>query len=569
MGAIILVSAVVAEPQLEISRLPDIGVSTAELAFEEISIEGQTRITANNGSFLIDGPTWATITAPLVDARLHNYTYVSGNVDGPPLFLKPSAGPNETHDETYEDVRITIQGTTKGLVQGWSASSGSFQLDLNSDPSTIIHASQTSTPLKSASGGYYHEAAEPTYGISHHGAQVDHHEIPFMTLGKADFHSMSAQGSLVVLIEEADVTVEHGDQQEEIRLRTEDWIKTDFPHGRVGAMRHLALSIPFGSLATSFDGTKAVFLTPDADLNVTGEMVFHQAGGRVAMGEVPEDINGERIEAIGNTTMLLSVEGDPDAIRQIGPLEWGSESPPKSKASVQSLDGQMTVDGRPLATIPLVGPPSLNDEATFLARLVGILLMAWAAIRWGTVFVAGMVARKPLANARRRSLFDLLRAQGLAHVRDLHRITGIPLGTLVYHLDVLRQAKLVRSIQTAGYRIYFVPSVSFCHDEMRRLVLLAEPTRRGICKALYGNEGMTHTDLAERLSLSHSQVAKQLKLLVGQRLVERKGSRNARFVLTDLTKRWLAADPAPVPDKTPICSSDESPESGPVHGHGT
>ena len=52
---------------------------------------------------------------------------------------------------------------------------------------------------------------------------------------------------------------------------------------------------------------------------------------------------------------------------------------------------------------------------------------------------------RALALETRRKLFDEIRAFPGIHFRELRRRTGLAIGSLQYHLDVLCKARLVRA----------------------------------------------------------------------------------------------------------------------------
>ena len=103
-----------------------------------------------------------------------------------------------------------------------------------------------------------------------------------------------------------------------------------------------------------------------------------------------------------------------------------------------------------------------------------------------------------LSVASRRSIYECVVQHAGAHLRDVARRSGMPLGTALYHLDRLEEAGLIVARRDGRYKRYFTAQgmgrrekevVSLLrHDVPRRIVytLLAggPATQRALCEAI-------------------------------------------------------------------------------------
>ena len=103
-----------------------------------------------------------------------------------------------------------------------------------------------------------------------------------------------------------------------------------------------------------------------------------------------------------------------------------------------------------------------------------------------------------LSVASRRSIYECVVQHAGAHLRDVARRSGMPLGTALYHLDRLEEAGLIVARRDGRYKRYFTAQgmgrrekevVSLLrHDVPRRIVyslLTAGPaTQRALCDAI-------------------------------------------------------------------------------------
>lgn len=138
--------------------------------------------------------------------------------------------------------------------------------------------------------------------------------------------------------------------------------------------------------------------------------------------------------------------------------------------------------------------------------------------------------------ARRRSIFACVRENPAAHLRDLARRSGMPLGTALYHLDRLERSGLVVSRRDGRYRRYFEEHAFGPADKQMLCALrLGVPFRIAI--ALLQTGSASQRELALRLGISLSTASTCMKELAIRGLVEREPVRpEGRYHLVDATR---------------------------------
>ena len=134
---------------------------------------------------------------------------------------------------------------------------------------------------------------------------------------------------------------------------------------------------------------------------------------------------------------------------------------------------------------------------------------------------------RALALETRRKLFDEIRAFPGIHFRELRRRTGLAIGSLQYHLDVLCKARLVRAEKKGKFMRYF-PLIGEPSKEVRdTLSLLHEKNVRKIVLFLANKKRATNKQLAKFLQLSPSTVSFHMQKLIASGIVtkQRRGKK--------------------------------------------
>jgi len=132
-----------------------------------------------------------------------------------------------------------------------------------------------------------------------------------------------------------------------------------------------------------------------------------------------------------------------------------------------------------------------------------------------------------LALESRRKIFDEIKAFPGIHFHELKRRTGLAVGSLQYHLDVLRNARLVHAEKRKKFVRYF-PIPNGPNQEVRdALSLLHEKNVRSIVIYLVDKKRATNKQLSKLLGLSPSTVSFHTKKLLECGLVvkQRRGKK--------------------------------------------
>lgn len=132
-----------------------------------------------------------------------------------------------------------------------------------------------------------------------------------------------------------------------------------------------------------------------------------------------------------------------------------------------------------------------------------------------------------LSVASRRLIFECVTAHPGAHLRDVARRCGLPLGTTLYHLDTLEDASFVHARRDGRYKRYFTASAMGRRDKDVISALRHETPRR-IVQALLHDEPRTQRELCEALGLSRSTLSFHAAALVAQGILERIEARPER-----------------------------------------
>jgi len=134
---------------------------------------------------------------------------------------------------------------------------------------------------------------------------------------------------------------------------------------------------------------------------------------------------------------------------------------------------------------------------------------------------------RALVLTTRKRLFDEIRAFPGIHFRELRRRTGLAIGSLQYHLDVLCKVRLIRAEKKGKFLRYFPLINEPNREEKETLSLLHEKNVRKIVLFLASKKRVTNKRLARFLHLSPSTVSFHMQKLLAANIVtkQRKGKR--------------------------------------------
>ncbi|MFQ5951597.1 MAG: winged helix-turn-helix transcriptional regulator [Candidatus Geothermarchaeales archaeon] len=122
------------------------------------------------------------------------------------------------------------------------------------------------------------------------------------------------------------------------------------------------------------------------------------------------------------------------------------------------------------------------------------------------------------------------------HLREIQRRTGIAIGSLMYHIEILRKSGAVVVENRRGKTRLFPTSIDA--GERDNLDLLRQATVRSTVLYLIGSPGAMHKDLVDHLNLAPSTVSWYLKRL------ERTGA--IRVEIEGRKRRYSVIDPVEI-----------------------
>lgn len=129
-----------------------------------------------------------------------------------------------------------------------------------------------------------------------------------------------------------------------------------------------------------------------------------------------------------------------------------------------------------------------------------------------------------LSVASRRSIYECVVQHAGAHLRDVARRSGMPLGTALYHLDRLEEAGLVVARRDGRYKRYFTAQ-GMGRREKEVVSLLRHDVPRRIVYALLSGGPATQRALCETIGVSRSTLSFHVNRLVVAGLVARTEAR--------------------------------------------
>lgn len=141
----------------------------------------------------------------------------------------------------------------------------------------------------------------------------------------------------------------------------------------------------------------------------------------------------------------------------------------------------------------------------------------------------------------RQRVLDCVHSNQGAHLREISRRSGIPLGTVLYHLGRLEDARFVVSRRDGRYKRYFAGH-ALDMTEKETLSALRRDVPRRIAVALRSARAATQRELCELVGVSRSTISQHVNQLIARGVVQcQKARPESRYVLADeaLTSRLL------------------------------
>jgi len=132
----------------------------------------------------------------------------------------------------------------------------------------------------------------------------------------------------------------------------------------------------------------------------------------------------------------------------------------------------------------------------------------------------------------RKQIYNLINSNPGLHFREIQRRTNIAVGSLQYHLDVLKKKHLIRIEKDGKFnRFYSIRGTQLGENE-RLMELLRKETTRRILIYLIEHPGATNQEIANNLNINNSSVSWQLDKLWQEGILEKeKEGKETKFFI--------------------------------------
>ena len=137
---------------------------------------------------------------------------------------------------------------------------------------------------------------------------------------------------------------------------------------------------------------------------------------------------------------------------------------------------------------------------------------------------------KPGLETRKR-VYDLVVLNPGVHLREVERLTGLPLGVVRYHLDRLQREELIFAQEDRYFKRFF-PKGRIPNVPIQYFAVLRQSSLRSIVLHLMNNPGSNHAAMMGALGLPASTLSTYLSYLMGRDVIrrEKSGKENLYFV---------------------------------------
>jgi predicted transcriptional regulator len=117
-----------------------------------------------------------------------------------------------------------------------------------------------------------------------------------------------------------------------------------------------------------------------------------------------------------------------------------------------------------------------------------------------------------LENEKRRKIYHIIEANQGIHLRELQRVTNLPLTTLDYHLTYMARKGIIYSETEGHFKRYYTKPLD--NQDKKVLSALRQNKLREIVLFVMSNKKAKFQQLSEYFKLPHSTVSCYLKSLV-------------------------------------------------------
>jgi len=131
----------------------------------------------------------------------------------------------------------------------------------------------------------------------------------------------------------------------------------------------------------------------------------------------------------------------------------------------------------------------------------------------------------------RKTVYDLVVRNPGVHLREIERLTNLPLGVVRYHLDRLQREDLIFAKEDRYFKRFF-PKGRIPNVPTETFEALRQEGLRRIVLHLLNNQGSTHSSMMEALGFPASTLSTYLAILLRKNVLrrERSGKENLYFI---------------------------------------
>ena len=140
------------------------------------------------------------------------------------------------------------------------------------------------------------------------------------------------------------------------------------------------------------------------------------------------------------------------------------------------------------------------------------------------------MTEKPELETRKR-VYDLVVSNPGVHLREVERLTNLPLGVVRYHLDRLQREDLIFAEEDRYFKRFF-PKGRIPNVPTEYFAVLRQESLRKIVLYLLNNPGSSHAAVMAALVLPASTLSTYLSYLLRRNVLrrEKSGKENLYFV---------------------------------------
>ena len=280
----------------------------------------------------------------------------------------------------------------------------------------------------------------------------------------------------------------------------------------------------------SLDGAALSFFANESAAKVEGSLGLPGATGTMTYGGSERRFHDSTLNIVGNIDLSLATSDFPLAV-----VSHREESDLAGAASEVRVDGASVepalLSAREIETASGVGLLGVAGALILLARFFGL-----------APFYSRIDRAKVLANPNRKAIYEAVRGANGLSVAHLAKVTRISRVVVRHHIAILVAHNYVLLTDVGGHATYVAPEGALTKDEIARVWVLRDETRRRVAALVAGQTGgITQKQAVEALSISQRLASYHLSKLEAGGLVARVGASPQRYVPEPVLESLLRA----------------------------